>query len=69
MMYIERFMYVYYTVEFQRLEQAWDHEKIFELTSVIHTSGLGDIIGICFCFYIDNGMLCVLIRIASARQF
>ena len=66
-----------YTVEFQWLEHRWlVYHGYFEL--VLESQGkkshscrhyyiwenLGG-----FLFYIDNGMFCVLIRIASMRRF
>ena len=42
---------------------------LFELMSVNHSTRPGGIIGIFFNFLSYEGMLCVLIRIASSRRF
>ena len=41
----------------------------FELMSVNHSARSGGIIRLLFSFFLDEGMLCVLIRIASFRRF
>ena len=59
------------TVELQCLEHPWNHEDgKFELMSVNHSTTSRGIIGIyIFDFPLHEGMLCVLIRIASWRRF
>ena len=69
---------IQYTVELQWLEHRWlVYHSYFEL--VLESLGknsmtsadfiIFEIMQDDFLFYIDNGILCVLIRIASMRQF
>ena len=60
-------------VELQWLEHLWDHENMFEAgvvraMGVNHSTRSGNIIGIFLDFLYHEGMLCVLIRIASSRR-
>ena len=62
------------TVELQWLEYRWlvyhgCFELVLESLGITHLAAdLGKLIVI-FLFYIENGTLCLLIRIASERRF
>ena len=63
------------TVELQWLEHVWNHENMFETglvrtIEVNHSAKSGGLIRIFFFIFLQHkGMLYVLTRIASLRQF
>ena len=63
-----------HTVELQWLEHLWDHvislrqKYKFESVRVDNSARSGGVIRISLIVYKNEGMLCVLIRIASLRH-